>query len=145
MSEPGMPRAARLDRAGALALGGQASALLLLAGAVGTLLADGPYLSLSKGIEPWLAAFALGLLGLLLFLPFLLHRRLFARNVDPDTRWERAVAAWGGVALVLGAAMVLVLWIGPGSDQALGALAWVALLECGLVVGPVGTLVLTTG
>lgn len=134
-----------MDRARALDLGAAASALLALIGAVGTLSAEGPYLSVPKGIETWLAVYALGLLGVLLFLPFALHRRIADSTADRDRRWELAVTAWGGVALAGGVIFAAVLWLGPGPTEPLGALALTSLIACGLVVGSVLTLMLTAG
>jgi hypothetical protein len=134
-----------MDRARALDLGARASALVAVVGAAGTLLAEGPYLSVSKGIEPWLGVYALGVLGLLLFAPFALHRRIAASTEDRDRRWELAVVAWGGIALVAAVVFVLVLWIGPGPTEPLGAIALISVLACALVVVSVLGLMLTTG
>ncbi len=134
-----------MTRDRALDLGARAGAVLLVAGAIGTLLASGPYLSLSEGIEAWLVVYALGLLGLLLFAPFALHRRIAASEQDRDRRWELAIVAWGGVALAAALVFGLLLWVGPGTTEPLGALAMMGLLECGLVVAAVLTLILTTG
>jgi hypothetical protein len=134
-----------LTRDRALDLGARAGAGLAVVGAIGTLLASGPYLSVSDGIEAWLVVYALGLFGLLLFAPFALHRRIAESEKDRDRRWELAVVAWGGVALAAGLAFGLVLWLGPGTAEPFGALALMGLLECGLVVAAVLTLILTTG
>jgi hypothetical protein len=134
-----------LTRDRALDLGARAGAGLAAVGAIGTLLASGPYLSVSDGIEAWLVVYALGLFGLLLFAPFALHRRIAESEKDRDRRWELAVVAWGGVALAAGLAFGLVLWLGPGTAEPFGALALMGLLECGLVVAAVLTLILTTG
>ena len=134
-----------MDRARALDLGARASAVIAVVGAVGTLLAEGPYLSVSKGIEPWLGVYALGVLGLLLFAPFALHRRIAASTEDRDRRWELAVVAWGGIALTAAVVFALVLWIGPGPTEPLGAIALISVLACALVVVSVLGLMLTTG
>ena len=134
-----------MDRGRALNYGAVASAGVALAGGIGTLLAEDPYLSVSKGIEPWLGVYAVGMLGLLLFTPFALHRRIAASTKDRDRRWELAVVAWGGIALVLGLVFALALWAGSGPSEPVGALALVSLLACGLVVASVLALMLTAG
>jgi hypothetical protein len=134
-----------VDRARALNLGAAASAVIAVVGGAGTLMAEGPYLSVSKGIEGWLGVYAVGMLGLLLFTPFALHRRIAASTSDRDRRWELAVVAWGGIALAAGVVFATILWVGPGPDEPLGALALISLLACGLVVVSVLTLMLTAG
>jgi hypothetical protein len=134
-----------VDRARILNYGAIASAGVALVGAIGTLLAEGPYLSVSKGIEAWLGVYAIGLLGLLLFAPFALHRRIAASTEDRDRRWELAVTAWGGIALAGCVVFALVLWVGPGPSEPLGAIALTSLLACALIVGSVLLLMLTAG
>ena len=134
-----------MTRERALDLGARAAAALTVVGAIGTLLASGPYLSTSEGIEAWLLVYALGVFGLLLFAPFALHRRIASSEKDRDRRWELAIVAWGGVALAAALLFGLILWIGPGPPEPLGALALMGLLECALVVLAVLTLILTTG
>jgi hypothetical protein len=133
-----------VTRARALDIGARVSAAIAALGAVGTLFADGPYLSASKGVEPWIAVWAVGLFGLLMYTPFALHRRQAAKTDDPDQSWERAVVGWGGAALAGAVVSALILWAGPGPSHAIGALALTALLECGLIVGAVLLVVLTT-
>ena len=133
-----------MTRARALDIGARVSAGIAVLGLIGTLFAEGPYLSASKGVEPWIAVWAVGVFGLLMYAPFALHRRQQAKTDDPDQRWERAVIGWGGVALAGAAASALILWIGPGPSDAIGALALTALLECGLIVGAVLLVVLST-
>ena len=81
-------RGRSLTRERALDLGARAAAALTVVGAIGTLLASGPYLSTSEGIEAWLLVYALGVFGLLLFAPFALHRRIASSEKDRDRRWE---------------------------------------------------------
>ncbi len=134
-----------LDRARILDLGARAGGLLAAVGLIATLLTDGPYLS-GERLNPWLICWGVGLFTLLLFAPFALHRRIAADTRDRDRRWELAVVAWGGMALVgvlvFGA---LALASGFGTADPLGAVAIVGLIECGLVVGSVGVLILGTG
>jgi hypothetical protein len=134
-----------MNRARVLNLGAVASAGVALVGAIGVMFAEGPYLSVTKGIEAWLGIYALGLLGLLLFAPFALHRRIAASTKDRDRRWELAVTAWGGIALAACLVFALVLWVGPGPSEPLGAIALTSLLACGLVVASVLLLMLTAG
>lgn len=119
-----------------------AGALLAALGAVGVATSDEPELSLSS-LDPWLVVYALGLLVALGALPFVLHERMAARTDDRDRRWELAVAAWGGIALIASAAfLVLGLALGFDPDTAEGALAIVGLAASGLVVAGVGATML---
>ena len=133
-----------MTRERALVLGTRLSAAVAAVGAAGTLLADGPYLSLGDGIEGWLVVYAIGLFGLLLAAPFGLRQRLQRRESDQERLWELAIVAWGALALALGVVAALVVAF-AGGGGALGALALMTLLEAGLVVISVLTLVLTTG
>ncbi len=64
-------------------------------------------------------------------MPFALHARFALRTDDRERRWELALGAWGGIALI-GAIGFLLLGIaaGFGSAAASGALAVVGLLIC---------------
>ncbi len=128
-----------------LSYGAMAGLALTLAGLLGVLLGDGPYLRFSA-LSPWLVTYAVGLLLLLVVLPFALHRRLARRGTDRDRRWELAVVSWGGLALgaLVSFGIVAVLRSFDTGD-ALGALAIVGLLLCGLVVGSILLLMMTTG
>lgn len=130
-------------RAAAAAAG--LAVLLATVGLIGTLLSDGPYLSASS-LSFWVISWAVGLFGLLLVVPFAAHARMGGRADDPDRRWELALSAWGGVALLaLVAFGALVLAEGFSTGTALGAVALVGLLESALVFGALLLLVLTTG
>jgi membrane protease YdiL (CAAX protease family) len=133
-----------LNRPRVLEIGVRVAAGIAVLGAIGTLFADGPYLSASKGVEPWLAVWAVGIFGLLMYVPFALHRRAAAESDDSDRNWERAVVGWGGVALVAGAVFALILWVGPGPSHAIGALALAGLIEAGLIVVAVLAVILST-
>jgi hypothetical protein len=109
-------------------------------GLAGMLSTDGPYVSFGE-INPWSVVYAIGVFALLIGAPFALHRRI-GEGRDRDRRWELAVVSWGGGALVVGAVLTLVAVL---SDGALGAAAVIGLVECGLVVGAVVLLMLTTG
>ena len=75
-----------------------ASSLAAL-GAIGEASSEDRELSLGS-LDPWLVVYALGLLVALGALPFVLHERMAARTEDRDRRWELALAAWGGIALL---------------------------------------------
>ena len=126
------------DRGLGVALVGAAGVAAV--GLIGLLGSDGPYLSLD-GLSPWSVVYAIGIFALLLGAPFALHRRI-AEGADRDRRWELAIVVWGGIALA-GAALfaVLIALAGGGLEAA----AVIGLIECGLVVGAVATLMLTTG
>lgn len=119
-----------------------AGVLVATLGAIGEAASEDPGLGLGS-VEPWIVVYALGLLIALGALPFLLHERMAARTDDRDRRWELALVAWGGIAL-LGAAAFLVLGLALGfdPDSAEGALAIVGLGACGLVVAGVGATML---
>lgn len=129
----------------ALGVAAVGAAGLAALGLLGVLLTDGPYASLDE-LNPWLVVWAVALLALLGLAPFALHRRIAARTVDHDRRWELAIVAWGGMALggVLCFGAVAV-GEGFGTGTAAGAIALVGLVECALVVGAVALLMLTTG
>lgn len=116
--------------------------LLSALGAIGVGASADPELSLSS-LDPWLVVYAIGLLGALGALPFVLHESLAGRTDDRDRRWELALVAWGGIALVAAVAFLLVgLVLGFDPDTAEGALAIVGLGACGLVVAGVGATML---
>lgn len=117
-----------------------AAAAVTAIGLAGMLGGDGPWMSLSE-IDPWSVVFAIGLFALLMGAPFGLHRRI-GEGKDRDRRWELAVVAWGGAALVAGTAFAAVVALAGG---ALEAAAAIGLIECALVVGAVVTLMFTTG
>jgi hypothetical protein len=121
-----------------LALAGGATALvaLLLAAATGE-----PYLE-ADGVNGWIVVFAAGLLTALIALPFGLEVRLRDRYPDSDRRWEVALLAWGGVAVV-----VLVIALVAGFDTATlaGAAGLIAAIEAGLVIGTIGVWLLSGG
>ena len=109
-------------------------------GLIGMLSGDGPWVSLGE-IDPWSVVYAIGVFALLMAAPFALHRRIGVGQ-DRDRRWELAVVSWGGGALAAGAAFTIVAVLSSG---ALEAAAVIGLVECGLVVGAVVLLMLTTG
>ena len=119
-----------------------AGVLVAALGAIGEVSSEDPELSLSS-LDPWLVVYALGLLVALGALPFLLHERMAARTDDRDRRWELALVAWGGIALLgVVAFLLLGLALGFNRDTAEGALAIVGVVACGLVVAGVGATML---
>jgi hypothetical protein len=130
-------------RPAALALLG--GILVAALGTLGVALDDGSRLGVDA-LDPWLVVYAIGLLVALGSLPFLLHERYTSLTDDRERRWELALAAWGGIALAGAVAFVLVGVVGGfGTDTAPGSLAIVGIAACGLVVGALATLILTTG
>jgi len=118
--------------------------LLAGLGALGVALSDGPRLTFDS-LDPWLVVYALGLFTALGAIPFGLHERFSARTEDPERRWELALSAWGGIAALAGVAFLLLgLAAGFGSTDASGALAVVGLVACGLVVGGLAVLLMST-
>jgi hypothetical protein len=98
-------------------------------------LAGGPYLT-AADVNGWIVVFAAALFASLFAAPFLIERLLRPRIEDSERRWERALLAWGGLAL--GALVVFVLLgvAGEFSGHSLaGALGLVGGLDALLVLG----------
>jgi hypothetical protein len=123
---------ATADRAGALTclIGLLVATLSLVLAAV----AGPPYLGLS-GINGWMIVFVAALLAALIAIPFVLEARLRGSYSDSDSRWDRAIPIWGGIALVV---TVLGALIGASGDFAGDSLAGSA----GLLAAGAGGLVL---
>jgi hypothetical protein len=93
-----------------------------------------PYLS-EAGVNGWLVVFAAGLFAALVATPFGIEASLRSRYADRDSRWDRAVPAWGGIG-------VLVLVVGAiagggggfAGDSLAGAAGLLAVVEGGAVV-----------
>jgi hypothetical protein len=104
---------------------------LLLAGAAGE-----PYLS-GDSVNGWIVVFAVGLLGALFATPFVIERRMRPRISDSDKRWERALLAWGAVAIgVLLAGFLLGISADWASGSSLaGAAGLLVTIEAVLVLG----------
>ena len=102
---------------------------LLLAGAAGA-----PYLT-SDAVNPWVIVFAAGALAMLYALPFALERRMRERIEDRERRWERALLAWGAVAIGVLLAGVLFGVAGDWSGTSLaGTAGLLVTIEAGLVI-----------
>jgi hypothetical protein len=128
------PRRAAIGAAagvGATALG------LVLAAATG-----GPYLT-SGDVNGWLVLYALGLLGALVAASFLIESLLSSSRDDVESRWDVAMPLWGGVALAVGAAGVLLGVAGSFSGESFaGSVGLIAVIEAGLVVLTLAALIL---
>ena len=96
-----------------------ASALCAAVFLVLAAIAGAPYLG-SGGVNGWLIAFAIALFTALMTIPFALERALRGSYADAEARWDRAVPAWGAVALLVTVAGVL---IGVAGDFAGDSLA----------------------
>jgi hypothetical protein len=121
----------RLPQLGVLAGVGLAALGLLLAGASGA-----PYLSFDA-VNGWIVLFAFGLLLALVAVPFAIERRMRGGDLDSDRRWERALLAWGAVAIGVG---LLGFLLGVGSDWAsgdtlAGAAGLLITIEAAIVLG----------
>ncbi len=114
----------------ALAAGaGLAVAGLLLAGATGA-----PYLT-SEAVNPWVILFAAGALAALYAIPFVSERRMRRRIEDRDRRWERALLAWGAMAIGVLLAGVLFGVAGEWSGSSLaGTAGLLVTIEAALVI-----------
>jgi hypothetical protein len=71
----------------------------------------------------------------MLAIPFAIERALRDAYSDPDARWDRAVPAWGGIALLLTVAGVVIGIAGHFAGDSLAGSA-------GLLMTGVGGLVL---
>lgn len=113
-------------------------------GALGVALGDPPHLDFGH-LDPWLVAYAIGLLAAFGAMPFPLHERFGSRTEDRDVRWEMALTAWGGIALAGGVGFVILGIVGGfAPSSAAGSLAIVGIAECALVVGGLVTLIAST-
>jgi hypothetical protein len=130
-SAPADRGAARVPGLAVLAGFGLALLSVLLAGISG-----GPYLT-AADVNGWIVLFAAALFAALFALPFLIERLTRDRIEDSERRWERALVAWGAIAL--GALLVFVL-VGLGGDFSGHSLAG----SVGLVGGVEAVLVLGT-
>ncbi len=108
---------------------GLAVAGLLLAGATGA-----PYLT-SEAVNPWVIVFAAGALAALYAIPFSVERRMRQRIEDRDRRWERALLAWGAMAIGVLLAGVLFGVAGEWSGSSLaGTAGLLVTIEAALVI-----------
>jgi hypothetical protein len=118
-------RAPTLVCVAALAVG---VASLALAAASGP-----PYLSTS-GINGWIVVLAAALLTALLALPFVIEAQLREAHPESDSRWDRAVPIWGGVALIVTALGALIGTAGGFAGDSLAGSAGVVATGAGGLV-----------
>lgn len=101
-----------------------------------------PYLGLG-GVNGWLVGFAAATFAVLIAIPFLLEARLRDSHPDSDARWDRAVPAWGAIALgVVVAGAVIGVSGGFAGDSLAGSAGLVLTGEGGLVLIAVATALL---
>lgn len=102
---------------------------LLLAAATGE-----PYLTAGE-VNPWIVVFAAGMLAALYATPFAIERRMRRRIPESDRRWERALLAWGAMAVGVLLAGLLLGVAGEWSGGSLaGAAGLLVTIESGLVI-----------
>jgi len=121
-----------------LAVGGAATAVvsLLLAAAAGE-----PYLE-ADGVNPWLVAFAAGLLVGLIAFPFGFEVGLRDRLPDRDRRWEVSLLIWGAVSIAI---LLVAFTAGFDTGTLGGAAALIAAIEAGVVIATVSFWLLAGG
>jgi len=93
-----------------------------------------PYLAAS--LNPWIAVFAVAGFGALFAVPFLANDRIAAAHPEREETWERAMVAWGAVALgvvVAGVALIALGGSSPANSLA-DAAGLVLALEAALVL-----------
>jgi hypothetical protein len=102
-----------------------------------------PYLGLG-GVNGWLVVFAAALFTALMATPFLIEARLRGAYADSDARWDRAVPAWGGIALLLvGVGAVIGLAGGFAGDSLAGSAGLIMAGAGGLVLIAVASVLLS--
>lgn len=121
-------------RARNLLWAGLAGIAIAAIGAVGVVAGQEPHLSFGA-LDPWLVVFALGALVALGAAPYAIFDRHEGIE-DGDERWDRALAVWGGCALVAGLGFVAVGLVGGfAPSSASGSIALVGAGACALVFG----------
>jgi hypothetical protein len=102
-----------------------------------------PYLGLG-GVNGWLVVFAAALFAPLLAAPFLIEAALRDAHPDSDARWDRAMLAWGGIALLAAGVGTAIGLAGDfAGDSLAGSAGLVVAGEGGLVLIAVGAMVLS--
>lgn len=114
---------------------GYAGMAVALVGAIGVLSGEEPHLSWGD-LDPWLVVFAIGVMVALGSAPYAIFQRHWTDIADKDARWDRVMTAWGGLALLVGAAFFAVgaIW-GFAPATAAGSIAVVGMGCCALVFG----------
>jgi hypothetical protein len=96
-------------------------------------IAGPPYLG-SDGINGWLVVFAAALFAALLAVPFAIERLLRGSYDDAEARWDRAVPAWGVVALFVIAVGALLGVAGSFAADSLAASTGLVMMVAGGLV-----------
>lgn len=122
-----------------VALAGIALAMI---GLIAAAASGSPYLGLDD-LNPWMAVFAIGAFGALFAAPFAIQRTFFAEIPESERRWERAVLAWGAIALAAGTAGALLIAAGGFDGDSLAGSAGIVLAgESLCVLAAVATMML---
>jgi hypothetical protein len=116
------------------------------AGVVGSLLAllaaagaGPPYLTFDD-LSPWIVLFAVTAFAALMAAPFAIDRALDRVNPEEADHWEKAMAAWGGLCLVVVVAAALLVFGGDFSaaDNLADAAGVILLTEAGAALCVLG-------
>lgn len=89
----------------------------LLASALALIAAGGagpPYLTFDD-LNPWIVVFAFTAFGALMAAPFAIDRALDRVKPQEADHWEKAMAAWGGICLVITAIAAMLVFGGDFS------------------------------
>jgi hypothetical protein len=114
----------------------QIAAVAAVVGAIALVLAaitGPPYLG-SGGVNGWLIGFAVALFAFLLAIPFAVERLLRDTHPNAEARWDRAVPAWGGIALLVTVLGVAVGIAGDFAGDSLAGSAGLMLIGAGGLV-----------
>jgi hypothetical protein len=87
------------------------ASVLALVAAAGT---GSPYLTFDD-LNPWIVVFAFTAFGALMAAPFAIDRALDRVNPQEADHWEKAMAAWGGICLLVTAIAAVVVFGGDFS------------------------------
>jgi hypothetical protein len=129
---------ARAPLIGLLAGVAMAGSGLILAAATGA-----PYLT-AEAVNGWIVVFAVGVLVCLSAMPFAIERRMRAGVAERDRRWERALLAWGAIAVaILLAGFLLGISAGWSGSSLAGATGLLITIEAALVVATLVVLLLS--
>ena len=94
-----------------------AAGICLLASALALIAAAGrgaPYLTFDD-LSPWIVVFAITAFGALMAAPFAIDRALDRAYPEEADHWEKAMAAWGVICLIVTAVAALIVFGGDFS------------------------------
>jgi hypothetical protein len=94
-----------------------AAGVSLLASVIALIAAAGagaPYLTFDD-LNPWIVVFAITAFGALMATPFAIDRALDRLHPQEADHWEKAMAAWGGICLLITAIAALMVFGGDFS------------------------------